>query len=490
MAKFYPSTPKAKQKQLNFNDFLENAKRKYKRPQITLLTQIHDDAPVKKFCDDFINEIASIGTHNSLMQHSHYIDKRLNYAECGFLRNQHYINNTIQAYSNDMVDKRGIFSVVNVTDELESEQAKDAINKLNERLQELDFWKHIKDLIEKTLIFGGAFLHLDFENDLQDGTTQNTLEKELILSFEKLSVVKLKRFNVVEPCLISPYEVNTTNPLKPDYMKPSKWYLPNAGVISSTRLIPFVISEAPDLIKPIYNFLGISKVQEMKEAVKIAESLNNANAEIALRFRTKIIKTPLLKTNPEEAEARAEYFNLTQNNLGLLYLLNTEEFIESITPLSGLSEIQNLALQNVAAAAYIPRNKLLGDEPNGFSSGEFSIKNYYDTVESLQNTILKPFILKIAQIVLYGLGFDYLLDFTFNPVAQESDKEKAERESLITDKIIKMLENNLIDTEQAFNLAKKAGIITDDEVFQVDTASIDANAKNAVKEALNKSENE
>lgn len=491
MPKFYPTTPRNK-KQVNTGEILALTKAKINQQQgrfIDYLAPINDNAPVKKFCDDFINEIASIGTRNSLMQYSHFVDNRLSYSECAILKNQHYIANTIQAYSNDLIDKKGTFSLLNAnTDDLDSEQIADIISQLETALNKLDFWKHFKDLIEKSLIFGGAFLFLNFDNEMQDGAIRGSLDDDINLSFEKLSVTKLRNLKVIEPYLCSPFEVNTIDPTQNDYMQPKKWYLTGKGSISSTRLISFVLNEAPDLIKPIYNFLGISKVQEMKEAVKIAESLNNANAEIALRFRTKIIKTPLLKTNEAEAVERAELFNLTQNNLGLLYLLNTEEYIENNTSLTGLSDIQNLALQNVASAAYIPRNKLLGDEPNGFSSGEFTIKNYYDTIESLQNTILKPFLLKIAQIVLYGLGFDYQLDFAFNPVAQETDKEKAEKELLKIDKVMKLLENNLIDTEQAFNIAQRDGLIPSDEKFQNETANINQNAKQALSEALQQKE--
>ena len=167
MAKFYPTTPRNK-KQVNFNEILANTKAKiYKANQgvfLDYLTPINDAAPVKKFCDDFINEIASINTRNSLMQHSHFIDSRLNYSECAILKNQHYITNTINAYSNDLIDKRGEFTLLDANkDDLDTEQISDIITQLNTALDKLNFWKNLKELIEKTLIFGGAFL---FPQDL------------------------------------------------------------------------------------------------------------------------------------------------------------------------------------------------------------------------------------------------------------------------------------------------------------------------------------
>ena len=181
------------------------------------------------------------------------------------------------------------------------------------------------------------------------------------------------------------------------------------------------------------------------------------------------------------------------NNLGLLLLNENEEFIETITPLSGLDRIQDLALQDVAASAYIPRNKLLGDEPSGFSSGEFTVKNYYDTIESLQNTILKPFVLKIAKIVLNGLGYDFNIDFKFKPVANETAKEKAERENLLTDKITKLYTNSIIDGEQAFNIAKMDDLILENEsyAFESDNDMSSDEAETLINEILeNENENQ
>lgn len=460
MAKFYPSTPK---KKVNFGGLLNKLDydlEEQKKQNLAPLSQINDKAPYKKQYDEFINTIANIGVNNSLMQYSEFVDKRLGYAECAFLKNQHYITNTIMSYSNDLVDKKGKFKILNKID-----NSDELLQILEKRLLKMDFWSKVKRAIETALTFGGALVFLD--------ANTSDYNSEYFHNFKTVIKNPLQDLKIIEPYLASPYEVNTINPLNSDYMKPKKWYISGGGVVDDSRIITLIFNEAPDLIKPIYNFLGISKVQEMKEAVKIAESLNNANAEIALRFRTTAIKTPLMQTNESEAIARAKFINKARNNLGLLLMLDSEEYIETATSLNGLDRIQDLALQNVAAAAYIPRNKLLGDEPSGFSSGEFTIKNYYDTIESLQNTILKPFVLKIAQIIFYGLGFEYELDFDFAPVAQENAKEKAERENLITDKIVKLYTNSIIDGEQAFLIAKNDNLVLENEVYAFDSDEVE-----------------
>lgn len=485
MPKFYPTKPT--KKGVNFKNLtnkldLEIQNETIAKANLTPLTKIQDNAPYKKqfqkFTDEFVNSVANIGINNSLMQYSEFVDNRISYAECAFLKNQHYINNALTAYCNDLVDKKGRWIILD-----EVENADEILKELEKRLNELRFWEICKKAIETSFIFGGALVFLDSNTD--------DYLKPFYKTTATLIKTPLQGLKVIEPYLCSPFEVNTTNPLNSDYMKPKRWYISGCGAVDSSRIKTLIFNEAPDLIKPIYNFLGISKVQEMKDSVKRAETLNQANADIALRFRTMILKSPLITTNESEAISRAKFNNKAMNNLGLLLLADNEEFIETITPLTGLDRIQDLALQDVVASAYIPRNKLLGDEPSGFSSGEFTIKNYYDTIESLQNTILKPFIIDIAQIVLYGLGFDYMLDFEFEPVAQENAKEKAERENLLTDKIVKLYTNQIIDGEQAFKIALNDNLIPKNEAFAFDSEAdkiSESESENLINEILENAE--
>ena len=360
MARFYPTKPnEKKEKTANFKkalqdlDFrLDSEYQKKIFDNLEPLSKIESNAPYKKFHDEFINSVANIGVNNSLLQYSEFIDNRLGYAECAFLRNQHYINNAISAYSDDLIDKGGKFSVIDSV-----ENADEIIKELDKRLKSVDFWSILKRACDNAFTFGGVLIFLD--------ANTGDYENEYYRQFESVVKNPLVSLKLIEPYLASPYEVNTTNPLNRDYMRPKKWYISGGGVVDSSRIETLIFNEAPNLIKPIYNFLGISKVQEMKDPVKNACSLGAMNYEISMRFRTTGIKSPLMKINEDEAIARAKFINKARNNLGLLMMLDTEEYIETATNLGGLDKIQELALQEVASSAYIPRNRLFGDEPSG-----------------------------------------------------------------------------------------------------------------------------
>lgn len=456
---YYPSTPKIKQSKPNksVSNALKNlALENNQEPKFNFLTQINDKEMIKCL-DEWSNQVASLNANNSLMQYSVFNQERLSYAECASLYTDDWINRTISIKTNDLIDNRGIFSVID-----EVENSDDIIRDLENELNRLDFWRKFKDLIQKAYIFGGAFLFIDCD------TNDDGYEKPIYKTFETLSQNPIRDFKIIEAWLMAPQVANLNNPLAKDYMKPNKWYIAGGGIVDSSRLRTLSFYEIPDLYKPMYNFLGVSLCQIMKDFVKQAKSMIASSSDLFLRFRTMIIKSDLLTTNPDEAVARAKANNQTMNNLGVMLLTNREEFIESITPIAGVYELLDKVCGLVGGSAGIPLFKLFGDNMGGgLNSGVNELKQYYDDIESIQNTILKPLVVEIAQMIAYSLGYNVKIDFTFNKISNESKLEQANRENLEVDKILKLVDSQIIDTEQAFKIAQANKLIPSDESFNL-----------------------
>lgn len=480
MARHYPTQRKKPQLSLELKSAI-NSEMKPALIDLPFLTEPKGESV--KALDDWRNEVANININNSVMQYSNFTQERLSYAECGQLYTDAIINKAINTIAKDCVGKGGIFSIADKIDNNDDE----IIARLENRLNELNFWGKLRVLIERSLTFGGAFLFLDSNTDSYDD--------EYRIQFEFVKNSPLQDIKIIEPWLCSPYEVNTANPLSRNYMKPKRWFVAGAGAVDSTRLQTLTFFEATDLYKPVFNFLGISLTQFMKDYVKNAETIRQSLADLFLRFRTQIIKSGLLTTNQTEAIERAKANNKMMNNLGVMLLTENEEWIESITPITGLDKIQAQAYENLAVSARMPAVKLLGLTPSGFNAtGDFDLKNYYDEIQSYQNAIIKPLILKVGQIVLYGLGYDLKLDFEFTPIAQESAREQAERENLLADKVSKLIQNQIIDTEQGFNIAQDDGLIPHnesyaDELDEMSEAEIQAENENIIKNLKNDSAN-
>ena len=416
---------------------------------------------LNRFSDNWSNSLANINANNALGQYSEFILNRLSYAECAFLAGDSIINNAITKYENEIFRRGGNIIIENVENTTEA----DAIRKqLEKKIKELDLISILGEAVRCALTFGGALIFIDVNAE--------DLSAPLYDKAKILSQNAIKGLRVIPPYLCGASEVETANPLNADFMKPKKWYVSgNAGVIDTSRVIPLTIFESPTLIKPLFNFFGISLTQFMKNYVASADIARQSLSDMLLRFRSEIIKSDLIKINPSEAIARAKAINKQKNNQALMLLTKDEEYIQSITPLSGLDKLIAQLQENVAVSARMPSVKLLGLTPSGFNAtGDFDLASYYDEIMILQNSKIKPVIEKILDLLVKSLGWEnVLVSYEFNTLEKASDLDKAQAKNLEMDFISKAIQNGILTSEQAFMYLKEKGLINDSLTYDEST---------------------
>ena len=480
--RFYPSNKKSNLEK--FNHMINNS---YNQSiNLEPLVNFNDENTTKiyqswvnRFSDNWSNAIANINANNALGQYSEFMLNRLSYAECAFLASDSIINNAITKYANEILRKGG--NIIINCDDLDIKES--LRQKLEKRLQELNFESVLNEAIKTSLSFGGALIFIDINAD--------DLSEPLYGKAKILSQNKINGLRVIPPYLCGASEVETANPLNADFMKPKKWYISgNQGVIDSSRVIPLTIFEAPSLIKPLFNFFGISLTQFMKNYVASADIARQSLSDMLLRFRSEIIKSDLIKINPSEAIARAKAINKQKNNNALMLLTKDEEYIQSITPLSGLDKLIAQLQENVAVSARMPSVKLLGLTPSGFNAtGDFDLASYYDEIMSLQNSIIKPVIEQILNLLVKEAGWDDITaSYEFHILEKSSDLDKAQAKNLEMDFITKAIQNGILTSEQAFNYLKEKGLINenfsyDDEAEQFNEFEAEQGEINAEAEA-------
>ncbi|HED5364285.1 TPA: DUF1073 domain-containing protein [Campylobacter jejuni] len=467
--KFYPSKRKIEDKKiinnvLSLNQALNNSY-EIKQPDLSKPFKFNDETCDKifnqwclKFKDEWHNNVASVNSNNSLSQYNNFIINRLSYSECAYLSSDAIINNAITKYCNEILRKGGKINL-DLEDDYKSYETelKEYIEK---RLKKIKFFEVLREAISTSLIYGGALIFLDINAD--------DLSSELSLTSEHLTLNKLKGLRVVPPYLCGASEVETANPLSYDFMEPTLWNVSgNKGLINSSRFLKLVMFEAPVLIKPLYNYFGISLCQFMKNYVASADIARQSLSDIFLRFRTDIIQSNLIKTNPQEAVSRAKAINQTRNNLSLLLLTEDENFIQSITSLSGLDKIVAQLQENVAVSARMPAVKLLGLTPSGFNAtGEFDLNSYYDEIMSLQNTIIKPLIEKVLHILCLEKGIKTYPEYEFEVLTKTTKLEQAQINNLEADFVGKNITAGVLTQEQAFEYLQKKELIDNNLDFE------------------------
>jgi hypothetical protein len=108
----------------------------------------------------------------------------------------------------------------------------------------------------------------------------------------KIGKGSLKQLLVREPVWTYPSSYNSTDPLKPDWYKPSSWFVQGKEV-HATRLLTFIGREVPDLLKPAYSFGGLSMSQMVKPYVDNWLRVRQSVSDLISTFSTSDIKTDL-----------------------------------------------------------------------------------------------------------------------------------------------------------------------------------------------------
>ena len=388
----------------------------------------------RRVYDAWQNQIASIGLNNSLQQYTEYTFKRLPYQTCAAYSTDAIIHKAIEVLTEEAFSHGGSFTFV---DEEDTEDFD--INEFNKEFENNNFFSVAKLAFSNALIFGGSFIYIN--------TNDNDLEKQLYLDGQNIN--KFMGFKNLEPWQFAPAVVNTVNPIKDDYMQPSMWYVQGAGVIHSSRFIkvnPFPVSA---LYKPMFNYLGLSLVFFMKDYVAVADTIRQSLGDLFLRFATIIIKAPNHKISNIEGYDRIKHIIETRNNLGAVILSDDEEYVVDNMSLSGLSDIVQHAYELVTATSYVPTVKLLGIEPSGFNStGEYSIKNFYDNITAFQRNIIGPYLVQMAEAyAALKKGKNIKFNFEWNQLGQLNEQEMMDVRNNKLDFLLKLKDADILSAE-------------------------------------------
>ncbi len=380
------------------------------------------------------NYAASIGINNSLAQYSSHVLNRLSYQECANLATDSMISKAIDVITREIFKSGGKWIDTHLD-----------IDNFEMILNSLDFYNKITLAVQRALEYGGAFIYIN--------TDDTDLSLPLYINEKTAKNNKITGLTVIEPWQVAPIKVNSFNPLRENYMQPDLWWVLGAGgAVHKSRLIPIIFYSVPDLIKPLYNYLGLPLSFYMKNYVSNADTVRQSISDLILRFRTKIIKTTAQKIADPQTQARVKYMNATSNNLATLLLAKDEEWIETVTSLSGMDNLLSQMYELMTASTRgIPVTKLLGLSPRGFNAtGEYDENNFYDVIDGYAKSVVVPLMEKVAEYILcFKIGVLRQPKYEFKPRKQVTQKEQAEINNLKADYISKLIMSGVVTGKDA-----------------------------------------
>jgi len=287
--------------------------------------------------------------------------------------------------------------------ETASDSTKTKVTKLKKAMDDMKIQQIIQRAVEHDAYFGRAQILICLKG--HDITTPLVLDKRTITpgTFEKVVTV--------EAIWTTPATYNALRPQDDDFYKPSKWFMLGQQVHAS-RLMTVITRPLPDMLKPAFNFGGMSISQLAEPYVDNWLRTRQSVADLINNFSITALATSMdqILTGGDDGTDlfnRADLFTATRSNRGLMMLdKDREELVQVNVPLGGLHELQAQSQEHMCAVSRLPAIILTGISPGGLNaSSDGEIRTFYDWIAAQQESYWRSpidTIFKVLQLSMYG----------------------------------------------------------------------------------------
>ncbi|WP_273761570.1 DUF1073 domain-containing protein [Aeromonas hydrophila] len=331
------------------------------------------------------------------------------------------------------------------------------INQLEDAFEKMGVEKHLKLLGFNAEAFGQSHLFVKLKGDDVE------LSRELMINPTKIKKGDLEGFRVIEPIWCYPQGYNAMYPLKADFFQPYAWFV-LGELVNASRMKQLVMYPVPDMLKPSYNFGGLSLIQMMLPYVTNWESVRDDIPRIITSFRTYIWSTGMeaYLQDRREFEKRLDTLVYGKNNHGVLAIDKDDETLQQMnTALTGLADLLSQQQKLLCMPSRLSVTSLTGSQPSGMNaSGDGEREAQHENIANKQKNAYKPVLDWILKLVCLSEFGDFYEDLyiDFNPLDEMSDKEIAEINKLKADTYSVLVGDQIITPEQA-----NAALASDDD---------------------------
>lgn len=225
-------------------------------------------------------------------------------------------------------------------------------------------------------------------------------------------------------------DANVQDPASMDFYEPT-YYVIGGRKYHKSHFIKFVPFPVPNVLKPLYNYFGVSVPERIYERVYASERTANEAPQLAMTKR-------LLTIGMADVEGMDE-LTIRQNILEFIEMrdnygvqtVGKEDVVQQFdTSLADLDATIMTQYQLVASASNVPATKLLGTTPKGFNStGEYEEANYREELESIQSNDLEELLQRHYDMLMRSEGLPVTeISITWAPLDSPTAVESADIE--------------------------------------------------------------
>ena len=238
--------------------------------------------------------------------------------------------------------------------------------------------------------------------------------------------------------------------------------------IHHSRVLRFVGRDLPPQEEIMENYWGASELEHIYEELQKRNATSANIAQLVFQANTRVLKMADygevigMGTNKQKKEVlqAIEAQNRLLTSFGV-QIMGTDDNMESHPySFSGISDVYESFMMDMAGAANIPATKLFGRSPQGMNAtGESDMNNYYESIAQMQERSLKPALEKLLPVICMSIfgAIPNDMEIVFEPIATTTPEQRAGIASQFTSTIIEAFSGGLIGRKTALMELKEMG---------------------------------
>lgn len=294
---------------------------------------------------------------------------------------------------------------------------------------------NVRDLFSEAAKYDGFFGRCQLFVDLGDHDGDE-IKRPLLMVPEKLKG-KLRKFKIIEPMYSYPYSYTSDNPMRDSYYNPQSWYV-MGNEVHASRLLLFISRPLPDILKPAYNFSGMSMSQlalpYVENFLKTRDSVNRMISTYSMPGIKTNLASVLAGDEGDDVVNRAQLYNSQRDNQGLFVLdMEQEEFFHYQAQLGTLDKLQAQSQEHMSSISSIPMLVLFGSSPGGLNAtGDSELAIWDEYVLDMQQVLFHDNLVKVCEIIQLSKwgDIDKSIEIEFPSPREPTPKELAELRKL------------------------------------------------------------
>ena len=345
----------------------------------------------------------------------------------------------------------------------------DALKKLETTMRRTSSSKNILKGLKWGRLYGGAGALIMIEG--QEDQLDQPLDMDQVMPGSYKGLLVLDRWSG-----ITPNDKLIEDPSDPEFGLPESYTLTSEilekGIqVHHSRILCFTGRPLPYLEEIAEQYWGASEIEHVIDELKKRDNVSWNIATLTFMASLRVMKLEgmgmILATGNEKAQAdlynTIQNMNALMNNNSIQILGENDSYESHQYTFSGISQVYECFMMDVAGAAETPVTKLFGRAPAGMNAtGESDMQNYYDTIEEKQENELRPVYDKLLPIIMmstFGAVPDDF-DYEFNPVRRAPEEEMADLASKNTDSVTKAFQAGLISQRVALKELRQQSELT------------------------------